>query len=70
MLAGFTVESIGNMVGFIAGTGNASRKIAAYEFHRIDKVHQQGDIHGHYKPFLSSVQQQDVSLPGKTQEHK
>ena len=38
ILAGFMVEATGNMIGFIAGTGNANQKIAQYEYHRI-KAH-------------------------------
>jgi len=35
VMAGFLVEGLGNFLGFIAGQGSASRKIAKYEFNRI-----------------------------------
>jgi hypothetical protein len=33
---GFVVEAFGNMLGFLAGVGDASYKIGQYEFHRIN----------------------------------
>jgi hypothetical protein len=33
---GFIVEAFGNMLGFLAGIGDASYKIGQYEFHRIN----------------------------------
>jgi hypothetical protein len=35
---GFVIEASGNLVGFLAGEGDASYKIAQYEFHRIKQV--------------------------------
>jgi hypothetical protein len=35
ILAGFIVEATGNMIGFMAGTGNANQRIAYYEYHRL-----------------------------------
>jgi hypothetical protein len=35
ILTGFIVEALGNTAGFISGVGDANRKIADYEYHRI-----------------------------------
>jgi hypothetical protein len=35
LFAGMTVEGFGQMLGYVAGPGSSSEKIAMYEFHRI-----------------------------------
>jgi hypothetical protein len=37
MLAGLLVEGLGHFMGYLAGAGDSTEKVARYEFHRIKK---------------------------------
>jgi hypothetical protein len=44
VLAGLLVEGLGQMMGYAAGAGDSSEKVARYEFHRVD--HDEGTNRG------------------------